>query len=421
MHEHKYMNRRISTPLRITLITQRSRVLFRLPEIFDAADVHVTLIARPDCELAKSPFIHRFIPLIGGQPDQKRSFVADLLDTGCLEIPEDLGDWVIVAEDQEIRLLSESGLPKATLDCLLPAKNILGRSLFDSKVGLANALTQLSIPQPPMSIAVNYEELKEILSKSDTALLVKADVGHGGRTITDVPIPKDFNPHTIPNDWFPVVVQEHVDGEPISVEAQFVNGQLVGYLYSSMIKFLAPFSNSTERWFKPPPDRQVEKSLAELGRAGALHALANCTFIKHSRTGEHLLVEVDLRPNSWHQFGPKLGVDWISLYKNPPQQPVHNEGFQRVALYPLSLVRATKYFDFASVWAWIAHSSGTREIRNRKDPVINREEFRLIYRHPLGRILKSTWRVIPVPIQRFMNKNGIRTAGRRLVTSAPEN
>lgn len=352
--------------------------------------------------------------------------MADLIHTGALENPDELGDWVIVARDREIRLLSESGLPTATLDRLLPAKNELGRSLFDSKVGLTKALAQLNIPQPPTSIASNHKELEEILSNLDAASLIKADSGHGGKTIALVPTPKDFDFATIPTEWFPVVVQEHIDGEPVSVEAQFVNGQLVGYLYSSIIKTLSPRGISTERWFSAPPDSNAEKSLVELGRAGALHGLANCTFIKHSPTGEHprvehLLVEVDMRPNSWHQFGPKLGVDWVSLYRNPPGKPVHNEGTRRVSLYPLSLVCAPQYRDITSVWAWIFRRPGTWEMRNRKDPVVNRAEFRMIYRHPLGRILKSTLRVSPPPLQRFMKKYGFRSAGRRLVTSAPEN
>jgi hypothetical protein len=415
------MTTRNSAPLRITLITQRSRVLFRLPEIFSAADVQVTLIARPDCELVASPFIHHFIPLIGGRPDEDQSFVPDLLHTGAVKRPEELGDWVIVAEDRELRLIADSGLPLDIITRLLPAKNDLGRSLCDSKVGLARALTKLNIPQPRTSEATTRAELLDVLRKSNSPLLIKGDRGFGGRKILDVMNPIDFDVTSVPTEWFPVAIQEYIDGELIPVEAQFVNGQLVGYLYSSVLKTFSPYGHSTQRWFKSPPDRQAENSLAELGRAGALHGLANCSFIRDSRTGKHLLIEVDLRPNSWHQFGPKLGVNWISLYKNPPDQPVHNEGSERVALYPLSLLRAPQYADFTSVWAWIVRSSGTWEMRNKKDPVVNRAEFRMIYRHPLGRILKIIWRVIPAPLQRTMKKYGIRSAGRRLVTSVPEN
>jgi hypothetical protein len=252
-------------------------------------------------------------------------------------------------------------------------------------------------------------------------LLIKGDRGFGGRKIVHVVSPLDFDVSSVPTEWFPIAIQEYIDGQPVSVEAQFMNGQLVGYLYSSMIKTFSPYGSSTERCFMAPPDRQAENSLAELGQAGALHGLANCSFIRNIRTGEHLLIEVDLRPNSWHQFGPKLGVDWVSLFKNPPDQPVHNEGTQRVVLYPHSLVRASRYRDFTSAWAWIVRSSGTRDMRNRMDPVVNRAEFRMIYRHQLATILKTIWRVAPAPIQRAMKKYGIRSAGRRLVTSTPEN
>lgn len=411
-----------SAQLRITLIAQRSRVLFRLPEIFSADNVHVTLIARPDYALAQSPFIHRFIPLIGSQSaDENEAFVEDLIGTGVLDRLEDAGDWIIVAEDLEIRLLSESGLPSATLDLLLPAKHDLGRSLFDSKVGLSNALSQLRIPQPPTLIAEDRGALEEILLRIDTASLVKADSGHGGKTIAYVPIPNEFDLATIPTEWFPVIVQEFVEGELCAVEAQFVQGQLVGYLYSTVLKRFSQLGNSTDRLFTTPPDDQVEIALATLGKAGCLHGLANCTFIREASTSEYLLIEVDLRPNIWHQFGPKLGVNWVSLYRNPPDRPIHNEGSQPVAHYPRSLLRAVKHRDLATARMWISRDPGTWEMRNKKDQVANRADLRAIYQNPWAKILISIRRVTPAPIQRAMKKYGIRSTGRRLVTSAPEN
>lgn len=408
--------------LRITLIAQRSRVLFRLPEIFSADNVHVTLIARPDYALAQSPFIHRFIPLIGSQSaNENETFVEDLIGTGVLDRLKDLSDWIIVAEDLEIRLLSESGLPAATLDLLLPAKHDLGRSLFDSKVGLSKALTQLRIPQPPTLIAEDRGALEEILCKIDTSSLVKADSGHGGKTIAYIPNPNEFDLATIPTEWFPVIVQEFMEGELCAVEAQFVQGQLVGYLYSTVLKRFSQLGNSTDRLFTTPPDDQVEIALATLGKAGSLHGLANCTFIRETSTGEYLLIEVDLRPNVWHQFGPKLGVNWISLYRNPPNLPIHNGGSQPVAHYPRSLLRAVKHRDFTTARMWISRDPGTWEMRNKKDQVVNRADIRAIYQNPWAKILISIRRVTPAPIRRSMKKYGIGSTGRGLVASVPEN
>lgn len=392
-------------PLRIMLIAQRSRVLFRLPEIFSASHVQVTLIARADYELAQSPFVHRFIPLIGSlSADENDSFVADLIGTGVLDGPEDLGDWIIVAEDLEIRLLSESGLPAATLDLLLPARNLLGRSLFDSKVGLTKALTQLHIPQPPTLVAEDLGELEAIFSKIDTSTLVKADSGHGGKTIANIPNPHNFDLATIPTDWFPVIVQDFMEGELCAVEAQFVHGQLVGYLYSTVLNSFSHLGTSTDRLFTTPPNDQVEIALTTLGKAGSLHGLANCTFIREASTREYLLIEVDMRPNIWHQFGPKLGVDWVSLYENPPDRPVHNEGSQPIAHYPRSILRAVKHRDFALVRTWISRGLGTWEMRNKGDEVVNRADLRAIYRNIWEKFLHSIWRVTPAPLQRFMKK-----------------
>lgn len=384
--------------LRVTFISHWKMRFSRLPEIFSAADVHLTLIAQPDSEIAASPFIHHFIPLTYSRAtDQDASFVNDLIATGIFSEPEKLGDWVIVADDKELQLLARSNLPDEVLARLLPARNQLGRSLFDSKGALARALAQLNIPQPQTQIAASRGELKKIVNASDTGLVIKADSGHGGTGVVLAPIPQDFDLGAIPSEWFPIVVQEFIDGDVCAVEAQFINGQLAGYLYSTVLETSSLFGGSTDRLFTTPPDDQVEQALATLGNAGALHGLANCSFIKDNRTGTLLLFEVDLRPNVWHQFGPKLGVDWISLFKNPPVHAVHNEGTQRVAHYPRSLTRAIRQLDFATLWMWLSRAPGTWDMRNNKDPVINRAEFHSLYRAPLQRILKKSLTAIPIP------------------------
>lgn len=342
------------------------------------------MIARPECALAKSSYVERFIPLgTALAADHDESFVADLAATELLGSLDNLGDWIIVAEDKELRLLAESDLPESVLSRLLPARNALGISLIDSTVGLAEALTQLNIAQPRSRVAATRGELEAILRAEDCALLIKADSGHGGTCIARALNPKDFDSETIDAAWFPVVVQEFVDGDLCAVEAQFVNGQLVGYLYSTVLQTFSLFGNSTDRLFTAPPDNQVEVALSTLGDAGGLHGLANCSFMLNSKTGELLLIEVDMRPNIWHQYGPKLGVDWVALYKSPPSHPVHNEGSQMVANYPRSLARALKHRDRAILWKWITRQPGTWDMRNKKDLAINRSELRSIYRDPL--------------------------------------
>jgi len=373
------------------MITQHSGVLYHLPEIFHAANVRITLIGRPKYPLDQSPYVHHFIPLLNsGLHDPDESFVEDLVATGIFNEPESLGDWVIVAEDKELKILSESALQSEILSRVLPARNALGQSLFDSKVALSQVLSQLNIAQPQSRIAMAASDLNEILRASQKLVLIKADRGHGGVSVTRVSTPHDFELDKIPTEWFPVIVQEFVDGDLCAVEAQFVEGQLVGFLFSTVLKTFSPFGTSTDRLFTAPPDDQVELALRKLGEAGEFHGFANCTFIKNYQTGEFLLIEVDLRPNIWHQYGPKLGVDWVALYREPPPRPVHNIGTQRVANFPRSLTRAIKHRDIASMWLWISRRPGTWDMRNKNDPAINRAELRALLLSPLRKLAQKS-------------------------------
>jgi len=95
--------------LKITFVSAHGYLFNRLPEIFHRPDVRITVIGCPSTVLSTSPFVDRFIPI--GKHSENETFVSDLIASGVLESAETLGDWVIVAGDDELRELAQSDLP----------------------------------------------------------------------------------------------------------------------------------------------------------------------------------------------------------------------------------------------------------------------------------------------------------------------
>ena len=109
---------------------------------------------------------------------------------------------------------------------------------------------------------------------------------------------------------YPVWLQEQILGTEVGVEARFVAGTLVGRTYSHILRTAGQFRPSTARKYLNPPFLEFEGDLKRLGKSALLTGFAKVTFIEGHRNGLHYLIDADLRPNVWHQYGSVLGVDW---------------------------------------------------------------------------------------------------------------
>lgn len=407
---------------RITFIAAHSHLFNRLPEIFQRPGVHITVIGCPSTVLATSPFVDRFIPV--GAHAEKETFVSDLIESGVLNSPDVLGDWVIIAGDDELRELAQSDLPEEVLVRLLSATTPSGRASLGSKVGMAHLSKVAGVQHPRTLIARYPDELPKILESFPEKFVVKADIGGAGLQVRIFSDAESLAANPIPTEWFPIIVQEFVEGTLVSVEALFKSGELLGYQYSVVEAVAWERGPTCVRRYHTPPSGAVDGPLQALARVSGANGLSNCTFIRSLRTGNHLLIEADFRPNVHCQFASQLGLDWVELMLNPPTAPVFPQGLppqgEIIRLYPTDITRALAQRSFRELAPWLFRAPGTWDTRNRRDPTANAAERRQTYKGEIAPTLLKLWHKAPTPVRATVNQLGLRKAARWLITSDPE-
>jgi hypothetical protein len=177
------------------------------------------------------------------------------------------------------------------------------------------------------------------------------------------------------------------------------------------------FGPSTDRLYVNPPSLDFVAELDALANEADLHSFANVTLIWVESESRHYLIEADLRPNAWHQFGKQLGMDWsknlTSLAAGASSAPAKlpEEGF-RLSLYPRALKHAVRTLNMNIIQSWVRHKPGTWDIRNDKDPILNKLEAKSIVpsirTEVLLPLLVFVWSLIPKTLQLRLRENGSR-------------
>ena len=290
-------------------------------------------------------------------------------------------DWVIWGTDEALRTVARCDVPEGLKTLLLPARSAEGLTILGSKCGLAQLANHHGLTHPRSSIAGDGAELAPTLSRSEGPVIIKADIGSGGRRLRVVEQGGDDHRDEIPDSWFPVVVQEFIAGPPISVEALFREGQLVRFTYSTARQFSNAYGPSSFRHFHAPPRDDFISTLERLGQLAQLHGFANCSFLWNDEASQHFLIEADMRPNLWHQFGPALGVSWAEGMLPPAPgtpPPAWQQQDAHIRLFPRAVIDALSSGEPSLLTPWLRNDPSTWRWRQHQDSTVNIFEYRLI-------------------------------------------
>jgi len=255
------------------------------------------------------------------------------------------------------------------------------------KVGLSAICQDLGVTHPPTVIVRDRSDLSIELGARNRPVMIKGNSSTGGRQVRQLDPLTPLDQVDMNEQWFPLVVQDLIEGDMVSVEALFVHGNLRGWLYSVATEFASQFGQSTRRQFGSPPTEEVLNSLGTIGQAAGLHGFANCSFLLEKSTGKHFLFELDMRPNRWHQFGPSLGMDWARLMRmEPGKDSLSSSGVDErftsgasvVYLFPRHLQTAIGARALSDLMRWLRREPGTWDMRQRTDKLINRAEWRAV-------------------------------------------
>ena len=274
------------------LICEDAELLKNFPKLIKEKKSKITVISNKKSSLTNNAYIDKYLTI-------KTSKIASFNDLFIADkkLITKLNGWIIWGNDEIVRRVATSYLPLSEKLRILPVKKKLGLALLGSKVGQAVITSKLKINAPKTVVAKNGSELKRNSSKFRTPFIVKADKYGGGSFVKKVSTAKEKRELNIPNEWFPVVIQEFIVGEIVSVEGFFKDGTLIAWIYSFFEESLGEYGPSYSRLYKSPEVLDFQVDLIRLAKECGLHGMFNCTFILKEK--KHYLIEADARPNSW--------------------------------------------------------------------------------------------------------------------------
>lgn len=384
----------------------------RLPETFNRPGLEIIVLGPATCSLRRSKYITKFIELPATDPLELWHETAL---ANYKKILEQQADWVIFSDDETVGAIAKSAIPAEEKLKLLPVKSDAGLEILGSKVGLANSMNRLAIPGPKSAVACNRDELDQNAISAGTEFLIKGDLFGGGSRVRKFDSENAKPDLQIPLDWYPVVVQEFIEGDEVSVEALFRDGQLTAWMYSVVSQNISQFGPSVVRRYFTPANTDFETTLNHIGNAAQLHGFFNCALIWSPDRQAHFLFELDPRPNAWHQFGKHFGIDWVELMlgERPNKTPVSPklDSAAPLHLYSRDLRSALASASWRRIKPWLTNAPGTWQTRNHLDSAVNRFEARSIiywFAGPVVAFSANVWQSFPMPLQKFLVKTRLK-------------
>ena len=291
------------------LIGNIDNVLVNLPKSLHQAGFKVLVIGAGGMSLLRSPWIDSSIKLKG---KSQTKFLMELFK--LRDFLMSLSGTFLWCSDDIMREISLSDISLDFKYQLLPIRNSDYFEILGSKTGQYNVLETLKV-NVPFSVVMQSAEDKNVKNlKSFKDQIIKGNLHGGGSCIKRVSKGSNLELNKLPTNWFPVVIQEFIDGALVAVEAYYKEGELLFWLYSEVDLDISLYGPSVSRTYSAASNLDFLPQLITLGKAAKIHGFANISLILDSSTQEHKIFELDLRPNIWHHTFSDFGIDFWTLW-----------------------------------------------------------------------------------------------------------
>ena len=366
-------------------------VLSEVPAILKKGGYTVHVFCSKEAWLLKNSFYDKWIP---APSDDNTLFLSQLLDHIANEDPE--YDWILPGDDIIIRLLNKHISDEQLFYKLLPITKIENREILGSKAGLSNLCNKYGLNTPKYIV---YDEQFDILSIDkllNFPVMIKVDESEGGHGIFLCDDKNSFlNKFETVTNKKHLVFQEFIKGRDVNIEALFKTGELLIYNHSYTLKTLfGIYGATTQRICYQNTD--VEKDLIKLGRDFGLNGFANILFRYSEKAKRNYLVEVDVRPNSWHFYGKFCGNDFSvgvrnilnnNLLLTRPADKYKNKQI-KITLFKKDVTRCIVDKDYKGLFHWVINY----ECRWRYIPFYDIKHLYNCSKFLLGMFIETTWK-----------------------------
>ena len=255
-----------------------------------------------------------------GHPAIERFFwasdAADVVRQAASAIRQGTYQLVVLTDDKTIRqilLATPAELSEPEKLLLLPVATTRDFHHLSSKIGLSETLAAHGVTTPEFEAVTNQGELVSAVRKMGFPLILKGDFSSGGSQTFKLLDEAQFQALPQPFGFFPAVLQRHVAGPLIAIEAFYQDGQLVHFGYAKALRLQHDdeFSPSCVRQFSTRGhlDDHIVGELQQLGAALGAHGFVNISAIERASDGRRHYFEADMRPTVWADYPRHFGDD----------------------------------------------------------------------------------------------------------------
>ncbi|MBA5608605.1 ATP-grasp domain-containing protein [Duganella sp. FT3S] len=201
------------------------------------------------------------------------------------------------------------------LEDLWPLLPILDHAALPmlGKAGFAALCRDHGVSSPRFEVVTRAAEAPAALQSLGLPVVVKENYSNGGagvRIFRDAPA---YAQCMAAYDYAePLLVQQFIDGELLSMDALFKRGKLLQYACAVDVEpTLGP--STKRRYF--PNDEPIGALLRRLGQAATLHGFANISILRERDSQRCYLIEADPRPTKWVSCTRWFGHDIVAAFR----------------------------------------------------------------------------------------------------------
>jgi len=318
------------------LVGSTDGTLSNLPIALKSAGFSILVIGAPGTQLIKSPWVDSSIVL---STNVQSEFLQELFTKE--EMLMGLTGTFLWSSDQIIREIATSDIPLKLKLRLLPTQNENYLEMLGSKIGQFEKMSALGIPYPESQSISSKTELANSVVKMQGKALAKGDFSGGGAQVRIFESVTKEDLALLPDDWFPILLQEFVPSKRVGVEAYYRDGDLVQWFYAIVESDIYPLGPSMGRTYLVPETLDFLEHLERIGKSAHLDGFVNVSLLVDPNTGLHKFFEFDSRPNVWHHIFHDFNVPFKSIWsKSIEFQP--NDYLPS----PLFVYEPTRLFDY---------------------------------------------------------------------------
>ena len=281
-----------------------------MPYLLKKGGCSIDVFGKRESWLIKNNIYKNWIPA----PNDEQQFVSELIKI----INTNKYKWIIPIDDSILRILNKQLASENLFNKIIPLCKLEYRTLLGSKIGLSLICKELEILTPGFLIYENKQSIEEITKTIKFPILIKEDENGGGNGCFLCKNRDDLEKSLqaiCPSKKY--IIQNFIQGEEISCEALFKNGQLLVANTCRILENIKTFGYSLKReYFR---DEKLIKSLEISGKKLGLNGFCNISYLLNNEDQLHYLIEIDSRPNAWFRFGEFNGNDFskgVKKYNN---------------------------------------------------------------------------------------------------------